>query len=63
MLRRLVMRKQYDPAIAARVKQETYDYYLDVAKRRRETINDVVKVAIYEYEEKLRRIDESYRGE
>ena len=53
-------RKKYDPAIAARIKQDTYDYLVDVAKRRRETITDVVKIAIYEYEEKLRKIDNDW---
>ena len=52
--------KEYDPAIAARIKQSTYDYLVDVAKRRRETVTDVVKIALYEYEDKLRRIDERY---
>jgi len=54
-------RKEYDPAIAARIKQSTYDYFVDVADRRRENITDVVKVALYEYEEKLKRIDEKHK--
>ena len=54
--------KKYDPAIAARIKQSTYDYLVDVAKRRSETITDVVKIALYEYEEKLRDIDEKHAG-
>ena len=48
---------KYDPAIAARIKKSTYDYIVNVAKRRSETISEVVATAIYQYEEKCRIVD------
>jgi len=50
-------RKEYDPAIAARVKKSSYAYLVDLAKRRSTTISDVVSDAIYQYEKKCREID------
>ena len=53
-------RKEYDPAIAARIKKSTYDYYVNLAKRRGETLTDVVRAAIYCYEIKIRDIQERW---
>ncbi len=52
-----MVRKEYDPAIAARIKKSTYDYICSIADRRIVTVSSVVAEAIYDYEEKCKRIE------
>lgn len=51
-------RKEYPPAIAARIDKSDYDYLYDVAERRKEYLSDVVRIALRDYVEKLKRLDE-----
>ena len=51
--------KEYDPAVAARIKKSTYEYFRDISKRRIEPMSKIVRTACYEHEEKLRRVEES----
>ena len=53
-------RKDYDPAIAGRIKKSSYDYICSLAEKRVVPISTVVAEAMYEYEEKCRKIQESF---
>jgi predicted DNA-binding protein len=53
------MAKSYDPTIAARINKETYNYLRDLSKRRAESMSTIINVAIREYVEKCKRIEES----